>query len=135
MKHFINNVLVVDNEPKVRQHIERMLLKSRFKVKRIFEAENGIEAIEILSRNPVNLVLTGINMPVMSGTELLNILHNHPRFMNLPVIAVTEVKDEKLSNMLSSWGDGYVQKPITTYALENQISKTYGKSNEYSLHG
>lgn len=135
MKHSIKNILIVDDEPEARDLIEQLLLKSRFNIRRIFEAENGIDAIEILSRNAIDVLLTDINMPVMNGIELLNILHNHHKFMHMPIVAITEVEDGKLRNLLTSWGDGYIQKPISRNALEHQILKTYGESNEYYLHG
>lgn len=131
----IKHVLIVDDEPTVRILQQIFLRKSKFDIGQVDEATNGIEAIDILSRKKIDLILTDISMPVMNGIEFLNILHNHPRFRDIPAVAVTSERDEQLLNMLAFWGHGYIQKPVNLAKLETQISKIYGIKNEYYLHG
>ncbi|MEQ8525967.1 response regulator [Gracilimonas sp.] len=131
----INNVLIVDDEPAIRIHQQVLLRKSSFNVGYIYEAANGIDAIDMLSRNRIDLILTDINMPVMNGMEFLNIIHNHHQFRDIPTVAVTTERDEQLLNMLAFWGHGYIRKPLDLELLELQLSKFYGIKNEYYLHG
>lgn len=131
----IKNVLIVDDEPAIRVFQKVLLRRSRFNIGHIYEAANGIDAIDILSRNSIDLILTDINMPVMNGVEFLNIMHNHHQLKDIPTVAVTTEKGEQLLNMLAFWGHGYINKPLDLGMLEQQISKFYGIKNEYYLHG
>jgi len=60
-------VLVVDDEPHMRRVLEIMLQKAGHSV---YAAGNGREALEILRSKPVDLVITDMTMPHMTGTEL-----------------------------------------------------------------
>ncbi|MBO6586881.1 MAG: response regulator [Gracilimonas sp.] len=131
----INNVLVIEDEPAIRILQRVLLRRSRFNVGDIFEAANGIEAIDIMSRNSIDLILTDIDMPVMNGIEFLSIIHNHHKFKDIPVVAATSESGEQLLNMLAFWGHGYIRKPLRQSMLEQEISKFYGINNEYYLHG
>ncbi len=134
-KEAINHVLIIDDEPAIRILQRVLLRRSRFSVGDIFEAGNGIEAIDIMSRNDIDLILTDIEMPVMNGIEFLNIIHNHHKFKDIPVVAATAETGEQLLNMLAFWGHGYIRKPLRQSILEKEISKFYGINNEYYLHG
>lgn len=131
----IKNVLIVDDEPAIRVFQKVLLRRSKFDIGHIYEAGNGIDAIDIMSRNRIDLILTDINMPVMNGIEFLNIIHNHQQFRDVPTVAVTTERGEQLLNMLAFWGHGYINKPLRLGVLEQQISKFYGINNEYHLHG
>lgn len=64
------NVLVVDDEPKHRQGLSRMLknLKPEY---HIFNARDGAEALERMELHPIDLVFTDIQMPIMDGLEFV----------------------------------------------------------------
>ena len=133
----INHVLIVNDEPEVRIFQQILLRKSTFNIGHVYEAANGIEAIDILSRKEIDLILTEINMPVMNGVEFLNIIHNHHQFRDIPTVAITTERGEQLLNMLAFWGHGYINinNPLNLEMLEQQISKIYGIKNEYYLYG
>ncbi|MGN8224523.1 response regulator [Gracilimonas sp. BCB1] len=131
----IKHVLIIDDEPAIRVFQKLLLRRSKFEIGQIYEAGNGIDAIDIMSRNRIDLILTDINMPVMNGIEFLNIIHNHQQFRDIPAVAITTERGEQLLNMLAFWGHGYINKPLSLPVLEQQISKLYGISNEYHLHG
>ncbi len=77
-------ILVVDDEEQVRRLLSRGLELGNY---RVIEAAGGQEAIAIVEQEPVDLVLTDIAMPVMSGVELANRLHAIRA--DLPVIFVS----------------------------------------------
>jgi response regulator RpfG family c-di-GMP phosphodiesterase len=68
MENSNHTILVVDDEPANLRMLER-LLRRKFKV---ITAPDGEQALEILKREKVSLILTDQRMPGMSGTELLN---------------------------------------------------------------
>src|SRR6185369_2975397 len=68
------NLLIVDDSAMMRNMIKRVLGMTDLRVGTIYEAGNGREALDVLETHDVEVLLTDINMPVMSGTELLRIL-------------------------------------------------------------
>ncbi|MGB4075320.1 response regulator [Pseudomonas sp.] len=59
----------------------------------ILLANNGAEALRILTRQPVHVILSDWNMPVMDGLELLQTVRAHPRLAHLPFIMITAESD------------------------------------------
>lgn len=75
----------------------------------LFEAANGFEALRILPREKVDLVITDINMPDINGLELLNFVRTNPLYVETPVIIVStegSARDREKGMNLGdeSWG-------------------------------
>jgi len=91
-------ILVVDDEKEIRETIkERLKRRKNFK---IIEASEGEEALEILSSQPVDLIILDLEMPRLSGDELLEIINFTPILREIPVIIYTkhyewQTKEEK----------------------------------------
>src|SRR5947207_1106334 len=79
-------VLCVDDDARNREHIAAMLGAEGFHVA---HATNGAEAMEVIAREKIDVVLLDLMMPVQNGTETLRILRTDPRYEFLPVIAMT----------------------------------------------
>jgi two-component system sensor histidine kinase and response regulator WspE len=79
-------VLVVDDSPLTRELLVSLLEHSGAEV---VQAEDGAEALEVLSRRSVDLVVTDLEMPKLDGLELTRRLKSHPVHRALPVIIVT----------------------------------------------
>ncbi len=77
-------VLVVDDERVVRDGCHRVLSGKGYEVA---TAENGKQALDILAREPVDLILLDLKMPVMSGEEVLGITSTE--YKDIPVIIIT----------------------------------------------
>ena len=60
-------VLIVDDSSVMRKIVERSLRQANLTISQVFEAGNGEEALGVLSREKVDLILCDINMPVMDG--------------------------------------------------------------------
>jgi two-component system response regulator AtoC len=83
------NCLVVDDEPRLRQALSRLLKSDGFTT---FEAGSGEEALTILGREPIALVLSDMRMPGMTGSELLREVRlRHPDIAFVLITAVAEV--------------------------------------------
>jgi len=78
---------------------------------RLLAAENGREALDLLERNPVDVVVTDLNMPVLDGYGLIAILAE--RYPSLPVIVITSVQESGLLEKIRAAGarppEGIVQ--------------------------
>ena len=77
--------LVVDDSMLIRYTVCRSLTERGFKVE---SATNGLEALEILARVRPDLVVTDMQMPKMSGSELITALKKNPDTANIPIIIV-----------------------------------------------
>ena len=65
------NILIVDDSSMMRAMLKRAVTLSGMPIGAIHEAPNGQEALAVLEAHPIDALFTDINMPVMSGTELL----------------------------------------------------------------
>jgi two-component system chemotaxis response regulator CheY len=70
--NFSGSIMLVDDEAHIRKFIS--LLLRHLGITRIFEAHNGVEAIEVYKRESPDLVMLDVNMPVMDGIETLRAL-------------------------------------------------------------
>jgi two-component system, NarL family, invasion response regulator UvrY len=64
------NILIADDHPLIRKGL-RQILSGGMAITHIFEAENGREAMEILARTPINVLILDISMPDKDGIEVL----------------------------------------------------------------
>lgn len=80
-------ILIVDDNPDVRRLIRR-ILQSQGEYK-LYEATNGLEAIEMARRELPNLIILDLMMPEMDGFAVLNELKKSPETAEIPVIVVT----------------------------------------------
>ena len=69
---------------------------------RLLSAQNGLEALEVLQANPVDVVVTDLNMPVLDGYGLIAILSQ--RYPSLPIIVITSVGDPALHTQALNLG-------------------------------
>ena len=77
-------VLLVDDEARFRETCERLLIGRGF---RVLTAEHGQAALEVLSKNAVDIILLDLKMPVMGGEEFLQAAR--PRYPTIPVIILS----------------------------------------------
>src|SRR5207247_8508702 len=84
-----SDVLVVDDSAAIRKILQRVLRQTGMAIRTIYEAGDGEEAIHLLGRQQVDLVLTDINMPKMEDLELLACLNASSEWRWLPVVQLT----------------------------------------------
>lgn len=120
------NVLVVDDSEGIRKVVLRIIKASRFKFNLWFEAANGQEALEILSKQEVDLVLADVNMPVMDGLELLKRIRENQATRSIPVVMVTtEAAVSRIEEAQRLGASGYVRKPFTPHAIDSALERVF----------
>ena len=90
---------------------------------RIIEASSGFEALRLLPRNHVDLILTDINMPDINGLELIRYLRSNPNYQNIPVFIIStegSAKDIEKGKRLGA--DEYLVKPFSPETLQQLIN-------------
>lgn len=126
------NILVVDDEREIVELIELYFRNNNYK---IFKAYDGIEAINIIDKNDVNLAIVDIMMPNLNGYSLIQNIRTK---LNIPIIVISakvEGYDKILA--LDMGADDYVTKPFDPLELlarvNAQIRRVYGYSNSQEI--
>ncbi len=115
-------VLIVDDSMTARRFLRRVLDVSGVGLDECLEAPNGDAAVEVLQDQPVDLVITDINMPGMNGAELVDWIDRHKR--SLPVIVVsTDSSAARIQRLSKAGPRGYVPKPFTPETLRAEIDR------------
>jgi len=112
-------IMIVDDCHTTRKLLGHYLKSRGYSV--VF-AENGLDALEKLGTDTVNLVMTDLNMPYMDGMELTRTLRADPNLTNIPILMVTTENDEQEREKAYSNGvNGYLVKPLTGDAISENI--------------
>lgn len=111
------NILVVEDEPDLAELLVHVLRDEGY---RVHSAENGVIAIAVLAREPVDLLLTDISMPVMGGIELIQTVGENPRLRGLPILVLSALPERMVRGRCSVIA-GFVQKPFQVRKLMAQI--------------
>lgn len=120
-------ILIVDDI-----FVNRLLLKEIIKkfCKNSFEAQNGKEAIEILAREEIDVVLMDIEMPVMNGLETTKYIREKftiPK-KDIPIIALTAYNPSTFfADFREAGFNQFITKPYTMDSLLNCIKLVCGK--------
>ncbi len=90
----------------------------------VVTANNGAEALRLLQRQPVDIVLSDWNMPVMTGLELLKAMRADERLSRLPFIMITaEAGRQHIEEAIASGVSDLLVKPYTAERLARRIEK------------
>src|SRR5206468_7031765 len=81
-----NHVLVVEDDPAMREMLCRQLGNKDWT---IAQAENGLEALESITRCQPSLILLDLRMPVMDGFQMIAELHKHEDWRKIPVVVIS----------------------------------------------
>jgi len=110
------NILICDDEPDIRSAIKIYLSGDGYG---IFEAENGKEALEIIGKEDIHLVLLDIMMPILDGIQTLVRLRENN---NIPVIMLTaKSQDSDKIVGLNAGADDYITKPFNPVELTARV--------------
>ncbi|MBT0663979.1 response regulator [Geobacter pelophilus] len=114
------NVLIVDDSSTMRKIISRSLRQAGLPVDDIFEAGDGIEGLNALSANKVDLVLSDINMPNMDGLEFIKALRANGS--KVPIVMITtEGGEDILKEAMNSGASDSIKKPFTPEQLNEKL--------------
>lgn len=127
----ILNVLITDDHQMLIDGIKSLLRKEK-NIQVVAEANSGEAALEILRRRTgINLLITDINMPGMSGTELTKIVKKD--FPDIKVLVLTMYNDSAIINeILMVEAEGYILKNTGKQELINAIYKIADNGTYYS---
>ena len=116
----VSTVLVVDDSALMHRVYEVML-----RDRPMLHAHDGDEALRLIDqRSDIGLVLLDINMPTISGFEVLDRLRAAGRVPGLPVIVITtEGRDEEAARGLAAGAAAYLTKPFRSEQIRDTIAR------------
>jgi CheY-like chemotaxis protein len=114
-------ILVAENEENNRKLIEHILQTNGY---HFLSATNGLEVLEILDRQPVDVVLLDLSMPLLDGYQTTAQIRQRPDGAHLPIVAVTAyaMSDDRARALESGCTD-YLAKPFRPNELIEVVQR------------
>ncbi len=117
-------LLVVDDSAMMRAMIKRVAQLTDIPIAAVLEAANGLEALKLLETHPVDVIFTDINMPEMTGTELLREVVKHPEWNRIiRVIVSTDGSEARRAEVAGLNAHAYVEKPFRPEVMRDVLAQ------------
>jgi two-component system chemotaxis response regulator CheY len=119
--------LIIDDSAVMRKVIERALRQAGLELSEVLQASNGEEALAALRQdggnsNPLALILSDINMPVMDGLAFLDQRRAENLAAGVPVVMITTEGSEPLVlRAIAAGAQGYICKPFTADQVKTRV--------------
>jgi two-component system chemotaxis response regulator CheY len=114
--------LIVDDSSVMRKIVERSLRQAGLDPLLVREAGNGLDGLEILRTEAVDLILTDINMPSMDGLEFVRQIRAQNLAPGVPVVMITtESSEEHVKQAILAGARGYIRKPFTAEQVKERV--------------
>jgi len=124
------NILIVDDSATMRTMIKRVIDLTELPIGTVYEATNGLEALHILETCSVQAVFTDINMPVMSGYELLTEIARRDAWKDILRIVIStdgsRLRQEEVRELNVNL---YIRKPFRPEVVRNVLSRIASTHN------
>ena len=114
-------ILVADDSPTIRKFVSVALSVRGYE---IVSCSDGMEAIEILPTQKVDLVITDLNMPNVDGFELITSIRNNTEYKDIPIIVLSSLgATEDIQRGLECGANSYLVKPFDPKRVVYEVSK------------
>jgi two-component system, chemotaxis family, chemotaxis protein CheY len=114
--------LIVDDSSVMRKIVERALRQAGLDSLVVHEAGSGVEGLDVLKSEQVDLILSDINMPSMDGLEFLRQLRGQNLAPGVPVVMITtESSEEHVKQAIQAGAQGYIRKPFTPEQVKERV--------------
>ena len=120
------SLLIVDDEPIVRSGIKNLIDFNELNISNVLEAVNGLQALEIVKSNDIDIVLADINMPKMNGLDFAKNAKQYNRDIVIALVTGYDYFDYAVS-ALRYGVDEYILKPVSKKDIEKVLTKLIDK--------
>jgi len=119
-------IITIDDSSTMRRIIKNTLERIGYGGD-ILEAEDGKQALSVLSKNKVDLIITDWNMPNMDGLSFVKAIRSMREWDDVPIIMVTtEAAKEDILEALKAGVNNYIVKPFTPEVLKEKVEIVMG---------
>jgi two-component system chemotaxis response regulator CheY len=117
-------ILVAEDSPSIRKFISLALKLQGY---RVISTSDGMEALEKLPLEKIDLLITDLNMPNIDGYKLIKTIRSDPEYKDLPIIILSSLSnDEDVYQGLASGANSYLIKPFNTKRIQYEVAKYLG---------
>lgn len=113
-------VLIVEDHPTMRDAMRLVLEEDGHQVEEAVDGENGIA---MARQHPPDLMLLDLNIPVVSGSDVLEALKADPATTGVLVVIVTATGEEGRKRAIALGADDYITKPFSPLALLRTVER------------
>ena len=108
----VSTILVAEDSPSIRKFLA---LSLKLLAHKIVMAVDGMDALEKLPLQAVDLIITDLNMPNLDGFKLIKSIRSDPEYLNVPIIILSSLSNEEdIQEGLASGANSYLIKPFNT---------------------
>lgn len=102
--------------------LKKILTQSGLPVETVLDAADGVEGMIRLRENPINLILSDINMPNMDGEEFIRQVKADKAFRDIPVLMITtDNSTARVLRLRQLGAQGYICKPFTPAMVKEKV--------------
>lgn len=114
-------ILVADDSPTIRKFVSFSLRSEGY---RTITVCDGMEALEKLPKEKVDLIITDLNMPNVDGFELIKLVRENNQYADIPIIILSSLgANAEIEKGISCGADSYLIKPFDPNRISYEISK------------
>jgi CheY-like chemotaxis protein len=129
-EHLMPVIVVMEDDAIIRTLIVQLLTHQGFKV---LDADNGRQGLDLVERHRPDLIITDVQMPGMTGFEVLDAVREHPALVAIPVILLTGLQERVYVRLgMTAGADDYITKPFEPgellQAVNAQLMRSAGQS-------
>ena len=125
------HIVLVDDDPVMRELAEAKLLEAGYCVT---TAENGRDAVDIVNEHGADMVISDLDMPIMSGFELTEVLRSNPATAEIPVIAITATDHpDSVDRVFAAGASSFLAKPINWTLFNHSVKFVLRASNDQKM--
>lgn len=129
------NVLIVDDSDIIRAMIAKTLRLAQLPLGDVYEASNGREALGVLDECWVDLVLADLNMPVMSGIDMIKTMRQREATAQTPVIVVSsEGATARMQELMGAGVAAWIRKPFTPEEIRDVVGGVTANMGDAAEH-
>jgi two-component system, chemotaxis family, chemotaxis protein CheY len=122
----LRKILITEDSPAMRSFLSAAI--ESIDGYEVVEAANGFDALRLLPREKVDLIITDINMPDINGLELISYIRNNPNYRSIPLFIIsTEGSDRDRERGLALGANEYIVKPFHPDQLQKLIIAYLGR--------
>jgi DNA-binding response OmpR family regulator len=122
MKH----VWIVDDDEEMNRAVGLMLKLLDCEVASFFNVRSAAQTL-LIGRRP-DLIILDLNMPEVSGLDMVEFLRRRPESKNIPIVMLSsEAADNIVDKALELGADSYIMKPVTIEELEKAMTTAFDK--------
>jgi CheY-like chemotaxis protein len=122
-----DTVLIVENEENNRRLVEQILGFAGYSY---ISASNGLEALDVLARKRVQVVLIDLSMPILDGYRTTELIRQRPEYATLPIVAVTaHAMSEDRELALRCGCTDYLAKPFRPNELLTLVARMLARAS------